>query len=296
MAFVKTMVVRSIDIGKISRPSEVDPGPAPMLQWLKISDLVIDDTYQRDLKGGNWTAIRRIAERFKWSRFSPVFVAPVEGGKYAVIDGQHRTHAAAICGFAEVPCQVVQMTQAEQAASFAAVNGLVTKVTIWNIFKAALVAREKWAVDCAEVCAAADCKLMASNATTETKKPGEVFAIGLIRGHVRSKTGPVATLALKGIRNSEFGKTADAYTNDILKPLFAAVTDRPWLVKQQVDISRFIDAFDIYAVLDRASDFAKTKRRQGFANISKFDVASIEIGEGLDKAFPQRMQLPKRAA
>lgn len=288
-------MVRDIDVEKLARPGSIDPGPAPMLQWLKIADLVVDETYQRDLKPGNWTAIRRIADRFKWSRFSPVFVAPVEGGRYAIIDGQHRTHAAAICGFAEVPCQIVQMSQAEQAASFAAVNGLVTKVTIWNIFKAALVAREKWAVACADVCADPGCRLMTNNATTDQKKPGEIFAIGLIRGHVRAGTAKTATLALKGVRNSEFGKTADAYSNDILKPLLAAVADRPWLVAQGADLARFIDDFDIYAVLDRAGDFAKAKRRQGFANISKFDVSCAEIGEGLDKAFPQRMQIPKVA-
>ena len=112
--------MRHIDIGSQTRPERVDPGAAPILQWIDIADLVVDDTYQRDLGRGNWKAIRRIAVAFKWSRFSPVFVSPVEGGRYAVIDGQHRAHAAAICGFPQVPCQIVPMTLEEQAASFAA--------------------------------------------------------------------------------------------------------------------------------------------------------------------------------
>ncbi len=285
--------MRRIDIGNAATLSAVDPGPAPMLQWLKIDDLVIDDQYQRDLKAGNWTAIRRIASKFKWSRFSPVFVAPVEGGKYAVIDGQHRTHAAALCGFAEVPCQIVQMSREEQAASFAAVNGLVTKVTIWNIFKAALVAGENWAVACDDVCRAARCRLMTTNVTAETKKPGEIYAIGLIRGHVRAGTGPPVTVALKGIRDSEFGATPEAYSNEILKPLLAAVSERPHLLNR--DLAGFIDDFDIYAVLDHAADFVKAKRRLGFANISRFDVARNQIGEGLDKAFPNTTPAKKAA-
>lgn len=57
---------------------EAVPGPAPMLQWIEIKDLVIDEAYQRDLTPRNWAAIRRIAANFKWSRFSPVFCAPVE--------------------------------------------------------------------------------------------------------------------------------------------------------------------------------------------------------------------------
>ncbi|MBI1620099.1 ParB N-terminal domain-containing protein [Aquamicrobium zhengzhouense] len=144
--------MRSIDVTKLKRPANVDSGPAPMLQWIRIEQLVVDDSYQRDLKAGNWKTIQRIAEAFRWSRFSPVFVAPVEGGRFAIIDGQHRTHAAAICGFAEVPCQVVQMSLEEQAASFAAVNGLVTKVTLQQIFKAALTAGETWAIECDRIC------------------------------------------------------------------------------------------------------------------------------------------------
>lgn len=287
--------MRPIDAPRL-KDAATDAGPAPMLQWIEIAELVVDDSYQRDLKPGNWKAIRRIAEAFRWSRFSPVFVAPVEGGKFAIIDGQHRTHAAAMCGFDRVPCQVVQMTLEEQAASFAAVNGLVTKVTLWQIYKAALAAKEKWAVDCANACGDADCTLMVSNKTADDKQPGEVYAISLVRGYVRAGHRKTITMALSGVRRSEFGQDAVAYSNEILKPLFAALADRPWLVKQGVDLAPFMDRFDIWKALDSASEFTKTKRRQGVTGISRYDIAAAEIGEGLDRAFPQRMVLPKTQA
>jgi hypothetical protein len=267
-----------------------------MMQWLKVADLVIDDDYQRDLRKDNWTAIRRIAGRFQWSRFSPVFVAPVEGGKYAIIDGQHRTHAAALCGIEAVPCQVVQMTKEEQAASFAAVNGLVTKVTPWHILKAAVAAGEAWALDCRKVCADANCVLMMRNGSTADKKPGEIYALALVRNAVKNGHHASVTLALSGLRRSEFGKEAEAYNNEILKPLFAAVVDRPWLAKAGIDLAPFLDRFDIYTAIDRAAQFAKIKRRQGATGISHFDLTAADIGEGLDKAFPQRMAMPTRAA
>ena len=130
--------MRHIETIDNDRPHAVNPGAPPMLDWIEIDKLVVDEDYQRELKKANWAAIRRIASCFRWSRFSPVFVAPVEGGKFAIIDGQHRTHAAAICGFKTVPCQIVQMSKDEQAASFAAVNGMVTKITSLQLFKAAL--------------------------------------------------------------------------------------------------------------------------------------------------------------
>lgn len=281
--------MRPIEVNPGMQPKTVEAGPAPMLQWIKIAELAVDDEYQRDLKRANWTAIKRIADQFKWSRFSPVFVAPIAGGKYAVIDGQHRAHAAALCGFDEVPCQVVQMTREEQAASFAAVNGLVTKVTLWNIFKAALVAGEPWALACNAACVAADCRLMTGAGSTDQKKPGDIYAIALIRAPVAAGHSASVTMALSGVRRSEFGKEAEAYNNEILKPLFAAVCDRPWLAKSGADLAGFMDSFDTYAALDRATEFAKVKRRQGAVGISRFDLVAADIGEGLDKKFPQRM-------
>lgn len=290
------MELRPIDPGKAARPKVVNPGAAPMLQWLKIADLVVDDGYQRELKPGNWNAIRRIADSFLWSRFSPVFVAPVAGGKYAIIDGQHRTHAAAICGFAEVPCQIVQMTREEQAASFAAVNGLVTKVTGWQIFKAALAAGHDWATACHDVCAAAGCVLMTRNSGTDDKKAGEIYALRLIRDYVEQGKGPLVTFALKALRDSEGGVEPQLWTNEILRPLLAAVVDRPWLAEANANLAGFLDRFDIYGAVDRADEQAKAKRRAGFGGVSRYDLAAAAIGDGLDKAFPQRMAMPKAVA
>lgn len=288
--------MRLIDLGTAKPVAAREPGPAPMLQWLDIADLVVDDSYQRELKPGNWRAIRRIAESFLWSRFSPVFVAPVEGGKFAIIDGQHRTHAAALCGHVAVPCQIVQMSHAEQAASFAAVNGLVTKVTPWNILKAAIAAGEPWALACAAACEAANCRLMTANASADAKRPGEIYALSLVRNFVERGQGGVVTLCLGGLRRSEFGEQAAAFSNEVLKPLFYAVGERPWLVGEQVDLAAFLDGFDVYAALDRAEEFAKVKRRQGVVDVSRYDLVGADIGDALDKAFPRRMAGPARVA
>lgn len=288
--------MRPIEFSSIDRPAQVDPGVPPMLQWIKIADLVIDDQYQRELKPGNWKVIRRIAAGFKWSRFSPVFVAPVEGGKYAVIDGQHRTHAAAICGITEVPCQIVQMTRAEQAASFAAVNGLVTKVTPWQIYKAALTAESKWAVLCHKICADAGCTLMTRNSGTDDKKAGEVYALALVKTYADQGKGEQVTFAFAALRKSEAGAEPQMWTNEILKPLLAAVVDRPWLAKQAVDLAAFLDKVSLYEIVDKAAETVRMKRRQGAVGVSKYDFAAAALGEKLDRAFPQRMAMPRAAA
>lgn len=280
--------MREIQINPKDRPLAVDPGPAPMLQWLRIEALVVDDSYQRELRPANWTAIRRIAARFKWSRFSPVFVAPVEGGKFAIIDGQHRTHAAAICGFAEVPCQIVQMSREEQAASFAAVNGLVTKVSNGQITKAALAAGEAWAIDCHRAVAYAGAQLMLANNTTDNKKAGEVYALALVKRLVGGGKGALVTTALAALNRAECGKIPDYWTGPVLKVLLNGVADRPHLESQSARLSQLLDRFDVWDALEQAQETAKKKRRMGFANVTQFDLALAAFGEALDAEFADK--------
>ena len=71
--------------GFVKPKAEFSPGPAPVLIWLEIKDLVIDDTYQRDIGRRGRINVNRIAERFDWSKFAPVIVAPVEGGRFAIV-------------------------------------------------------------------------------------------------------------------------------------------------------------------------------------------------------------------
>ena len=67
---------------------------------------------------------------------------PSRGGRFAIIDGQHRTTSAAIVGFESVPCQIVIAAKEEQAAAFKAINGTTTPISIMALHAAALVAGE----------------------------------------------------------------------------------------------------------------------------------------------------------
>jgi hypothetical protein len=291
---MRTIEVSDADVIAVGAAG-VTAGAAPILGWLKIAELVIDDDYQRDLKPDNWRRIRKIADRFRWSRFSPVFVSPIEGGRYAVIDGQHRTHAAAICGFTEVPCQIVQMTREEQAASFAAVNGMVTKVTGYQILKAAIVAGEGWAIRAAKICEDGGCRLMTYPGSTGFKKPGEIYPIALIRKLAAEGRAEAMSGVLRALRASRFGSTADAYANDILKPLFLAVIDRPAALSDPFDLTAFLDRFDFHGALDRAADFVKRKRREGIVGVASVDIVAGELRDAIDKSLAAPAATPPSA-
>lgn len=179
---------RTIDLTGM-QPVEPASQPAPQLMWIEIADLVIDDRYQRPLAEGNRAAIRRIAGDFHWSRFSPVLVAPVEGGKYALIDGQHRAHAAALCGYDRIPAMVALVAPEEQAIAFIEINTRQIKVRGVTIYRAALSAGEPWAIECRDRVEAAGCQLMTANWSQAKKKPGMVFCVDLIRRLIEAGKG-----------------------------------------------------------------------------------------------------------
>lgn len=239
---------RTIDLTGM-QPVTPASQPQPQLMFIPIADLVIDDRYQRPLADNNRAAIRRIAAEFHWSRFSPVIVAPAEGGKYALIDGQHRAHAAALCGFDRIPAMVALVAPEEQALAFIEINTRQIRVSGYMVYRAALTAGEGWAIECRDRVAAADCRLMTGRWSTAQKKPGMVFAVDLIRKLVAAGRGGSVTTGLRALR--EFDPTSVANFSDaLLRPYLAAVAEcggspdawlavlrakRPWMVLENAD-------------------------------------------------------------
>jgi len=204
------------------------PGPAPMLQWVPVDRLVIDDNYQRPLGRANWTAIQKIAANFAWSRFHPLLVAPIEGGRFAVIDGQHRAHAAMLCGIPEVPAVAVMVDVVEQARAFAWVNSQAIRVSVFHIYKAALASGEDWAVRADAAVSAAGCRLMTFHASSANKKPGEIYCIGVIRKAIEAGHDTAVTAALAAIVEvPRLGNSTASYTDYLLQPWIGAVAAQP---------------------------------------------------------------------
>ena len=111
------------------------------LATIAISDLVVDDAYQRSVSQASARVIRRICEEFDWSKFLPVIVVK-NGGQFSIVDGQHRTTAALSIGISEVPCYVLDCSPAEAAGAFAAINGNVTPVAPADVWFAQIAAED----------------------------------------------------------------------------------------------------------------------------------------------------------
>ena len=252
---------RAISIEGMAEPLGIADQPSPMLQWIEVAAMVIDDHYQRPINHGGWRTVRAIAANFRWSCFTPVLLAPIEGGQFAVIDGQHRVHAALLCGIKSVPAMVVPIAATEQAMAFVTVNTARTSMSNYNLYRAGLASGEEWAIQAREAVDASGCTLMTFNPSSGTRKPGEIYAVGLVRAMVTKGHAGAVTLALTAIRAVDTGGNSAVllYSDWMLNPLIKAVAEFPEL--DAATLTDMLRRKRPFHVMDAAERLAREEKR-----------------------------------
>ena len=202
-------------------------GPVAQLQWVDVEVLVVDISYQRDADGRNsLRRIGKIAERFDWRKFAPVVVSPVIGGLYAIVDGQHRTRAAMVCGIGKVPCAIDQADAVGQAEAFEAINNQVTSVSSQQIFRARIAAGDAEALRIKALADEAGVVIMTSHKSATQARPEETMALGAITRAIAFHGEVTTRIALTRLRRaSTDGHRALVASNTTA--LIDALSERP---------------------------------------------------------------------
>jgi len=232
------------------RPAVLADQPQPDLIWVDLADLVVDRTYQRSMTYAGRRAVQRIADGFDWRKYEPILIAPAADGKFAVVDGQHRAHAAGVCGIRSIPAMCVAMTIVQQAQGFTAINRDRIKVRAEQIYRAELAAGAPWALECKAAVNAAGCVLATGNASTAQKKPRTVFSVNLIRRMVAAGEASAVTAGLAGIAGSQQAEAIESYGGPVLAIWLPAVARNQRFLR--LDLSAAFDGIDIDAVVDQA--------------------------------------------
>ena len=238
--------------GKLPPPAA---GPAPMLEWVRIDRLVIDDTYQRPISKSGATNARRIAEAFRWSHFAPAIVAPIEGGMFAVIDGQHRVTAAAACGFDAVPCQIIIADRSEQARAFRAVNGFVTKMSRMAIHAAAVAGGDPAALILDEACRTAGVMLLRYPVQASEQKPGQTHAVQACAMCLERYGRDTLITALQCVTETENNQPG-MLTGPLIKALCEVLAGTPRWRDAGEALLRAFDDYDLTEAIDVAERIA----------------------------------------
>jgi ParB-like nuclease domain len=278
--------MRPISTEGFEKPKSALPGAVPMLQWLKIADLVVDPTYQRPIVGNGRRNVDRIAREFSWSCFAPVVVSPVEGGKFAIIDGQHRTTSAAILGFESVPCQIVIAARDEQAAAFKAINGTITPISQMSLHAAALVANEPWAVQIAHVCACAQVELLRYPVPTNKQTPGQTMAVGAIAQCLKRYGEDTLIMALHCVTQTT-NNLPGALSARTIKALCDVLHRDPERRESGLGLLEAFDSIDLMAIQDASAVDAAMRK------IGRVQAMSDRIQTELRSLLPRKTGIKK---
>jgi hypothetical protein len=233
------------------RPKSVAAGATPRLQWLLISDLVLDSVYHRPIVGSR-RKVDRIARSFSWSRFAPVVVAPVPSGKFVIIDGQHRTTAAAVAGFDKVPCQIVEADREEQAIAFKAINRTATASSRMALQAASYSASEPRAIQLAELCACAEVELLRYPVPIGRQRTGQTMAVGAISQCLKRYGEETLITALQCVTRTTNNRPG-VLSARIIKALCAVLGSDPALRESGLTLLETFDAIDLAALANQAA-------------------------------------------
>jgi hypothetical protein len=246
------MSFRPIDLRALGEPQTAPlDEPMPELIWIDTSALVVDETYQRPLNNQSIKSIKAIATAFSWARFAPIVVAAVGDGRYAIIDGQHRAHAAALRGLSRVPAMVSHAAVAKQAEAFVAINSNQIRVTRHAVLRAQIAAGDPIALRMVENVTASGCRLMMGIRSTAQKEPGQIYTIGVIQDLTRAGNDYAIRAGLAALLAFDDTSVAN-FADELLDPLLRAVAhsklfdnvelitsvlrrNKPWLVLARAD-------------------------------------------------------------
>lgn len=241
-----------LNIAHYQQPTTpLSDGAAPYMDWIEVRRLVTDKTYQREISRAGSINVERIAEYFEWAKFSPVIVAPVEGGMFSIIDGQHRATAAMLRGIEKVPCEIVHIDRARQAEAFAAINGNITRVSAQVVYYARLTGKDPEAEEMARVLSAAEVTVCRGAKTLRTMKRGETNAVGAI-SKLLNKFGPETVIsALQCITQTGSGNPGFLRAM-IMEPLCVVLHRNPKWRDSGERLLREMDSFDFIEAWDAA--------------------------------------------
>ncbi|MBB3386011.1 MULTISPECIES: DUF6551 family protein [unclassified Rhizobium] len=156
----------------------LDLGELPELQWVHLSQIRVDSSYQRPVKKKR---IAQILRDFRWAQFGALQLVDQGDGTFTVYDGQHRFEAARLHPSIEaVPCVIVRLDQAfEEAQSFLGVNINRSAVSTVEKYWAGIEAGDEMMMRICSVLEEAGCEVVPAG--TKSPAPNRTSSISAIQ-------------------------------------------------------------------------------------------------------------------
>lgn len=177
-----------------SHPINRAIGEMPRLDYLPVSAIRVDDSYQRPVKARR---IQQILRDFTWAQFGALMVVDQGDGTYTVYDGQHRLRAAQKHpDITEVPAIIVELDAArEEAEAFLGVNVNRSAISTVEKYWAGIEAGDEAMMRVCAVLEEAGCEVVPPG--KESPAANRTKAITAIERALRAYGDEAVTLACK---------------------------------------------------------------------------------------------------
>ena len=227
-AEVRTMTAKNAEpvIRKIKALPMPDIHPAevgsarPVFMDMDPANLVVEETYQRNLSERSVSLIRKIVGGWDWRRFKPPAVVLVDG-LYHVIDGQHICIAAVTHPMIEtIPVMVVEAPEmVDRALAFVGHNRDRITVTGLQLHTAMLAAGDEDAQTIELVCERAGVRLL--RFPPAQYQPGDTMALASIRALVNRHGAQKARQALQVLAEAKLAPIPADFIKAVAEIMFA---------------------------------------------------------------------------
>ncbi|CAN7597300.1 hypothetical protein LJR234_004603 [Mesorhizobium amorphae] len=180
----------------------------PICELVDPHTLFVDGKYQRSIGENGRRQIRKMIQRFCWTRFKPpicAFGRHNEKTVLMVLDGQHTAIAAASNpNIDRIPVMIVEAPETSaQAAAFVGQNSDRLGVTPLQLHQAAVVAQDEDALTVEQVCERAGVVVLKGPAGNARYRPRETIAVNTVSGLVARQTAMGARRILEVLANAE---------------------------------------------------------------------------------------------
>jgi hypothetical protein len=277
----------------VSPPRDI--GHPGELKLIPLNKLLVDRSYQRPVDVAGKRNIRRIAENFRWTRFSPLIVSPREGGKFAIIDGQHRATAAKLHGgIFELPCLVLNCDHQGEADAFSTINGIVTRMQTQYLFRAKLAAGDSTATAVKAACDAAGVRIMPYPVQSDQLKVGETLACGELERCYSRYGAEALSAGLRMITRTGDGN-AGLVRRDLISSLSMLFYMNPKWRARETEAREAIEKQGIRKLWSEMLKLAAEQGGGGTAIMTRLisEALSAALGPGADAKPPTKNQVAR---
>lgn len=273
--------MREISAAGYQRPTLVGAGSLPSLQWISICDLSVDPTYHQPISEKGRRKVDRIARSFSWSRFATVIVAPIGGGKFAIIDGQYRTTAAAVAGFDKVPCQIVRAVEEERVVAFKTINRAPNTSSRMTVHSTECSLNEPHAIQLAQFCARADVEVLRYPVPVGRQRAGQTMAVGALTQCLKRYGEETLITALQCVTQTTNNRPG-VLSARIIKALCTALGNDRSLRDAGLPLLEAFDTIDLLALSNKATVDGKSRSVSPIQLL--IDRIRSELGRRLQKS------------